>query len=393
MRAIVAGGSMGGLFAGLLLRRLGWEVSVFERVGSPLSGRGAGIVTHPQLLAALLEAGVSDPGELGVAMEWRVTLDRDGHELGRHRRPQVATSWDRLFAVLRAPFPDAEYRGGRGVVGLAQDAVGVTVRLSDGSEERADLLIAADGFRSTLRAALLPEVAPRYAGYVGWRGMLAEAEMPSAIFPDFVFHLPPGEQIIGYPVAGAGNDLRPGHRRFNWVWYRPADEATVLPAMLTDTTGQRHELAIPPPLIAPATTAALRADAERLLPPALAEMVRRTTQPFLQPIYDLECPRIALGRVALVGDAAFIARPHVGAGVTKAAEDALALARALGAHAGVGAALAAYEAERLPVGRRIVAQARELGACIGPALGPAAERSRRPEVVMAETAVLDFLAA
>jgi len=388
VRAIVAGGSMGGLFAALLLRRRGWEVDVFERVAAPLSGRGAGIVTHAELHRCLALAGVPDPGEMGVAVQTRLTLGSDGEVVATHERPQLMTSWDRLFAVLRAALPDACYHGGRGLVSLEQDEGGVTATLSDGSRERADILIGTDGFRSTARALLLPEVAPRYAGYVGWRGMLPEAETPEGLFAHFVFHLPPGEQIIGYPVAGAGNDLRPGHRRYNFVWYRPAPD---LAPLLTDAEGRTHELAIPPPLIAPANIAALRADAERLLPGPLREMVRRTAQPFLQPIYDLECPRVALGRVALIGDAAFVARPHVGAGVTKAAQDAVALARALEACGGdVAAGLRAYEAERLPVGRRIVAHARELGACVG---GPDSDRSRRPDVVMAETAVLDFLAA
>jgi len=78
-------------------------------------------------------------------------------------------------------------------------------------------------------------------------------------------------------------------------------------------------------LIARSTVAAMRADAARVLASQFNEMVGLCEQPFLQPIYDLEVPRMAFGRVALVGDAAFVARPHVGAGVAKAAEDALAI--------------------------------------------------------------------
>ena len=63
------------------------------------------------------------------------------------------------------------------------------------------------------------------------------------------FCLPPGEQFLGYPVAGPDNDLRPGHRRYNVVWYRPADEATKLPWLLTDESGVTHAISIPPPLI------------------------------------------------------------------------------------------------------------------------------------------------
>jgi 2-polyprenyl-6-methoxyphenol hydroxylase-like FAD-dependent oxidoreductase len=106
---------------------------------------------------------------------------------------------------------------------------------------------------------------------------------------------------------------------------------------------------------------------------------------------------MAVGRVALLGDAAFIARPHVGAGVSKAALDALALAQALDSAGDVAAALAAYDAERRPEGLRALRQGQELGACI--AAGDAADErairlrasARDPARLLAETATLDFL--
>src|SRR5690606_6892664 len=118
-----------------------------------------------------------------------------------------------------------------------------------------------------------------------------------------------------------------------------------------------------------------------------------------QPIYDLEAPRMAIGRVALIGDAAFVARPHVGAGVTKAARDAQALTRAL-AHPGndVPGALLAFERERHIEGTRIIAQARHLGAYMQAQVTTEAERRdaaryRTPEAVMSDTASLEFLRA
>ena len=164
--------------------------------------------------------------------------------------------------------------------------------------------------------------------------------------------------MLGYPVAGPDNDLRPGHRRYNFVWYRPASEDSELPRLLTDDSGRTHALSIPPPLIARDVIAAMRADAERVLAPQFNEMVGLCAQPFLQPIYDLEVPRMAFGRVAILGDAAFVARPHVGAGVAKAAEDALALAQALDAGENVEAALNRISSERASAGRRAHHRAR-----------------------------------
>jgi 2-polyprenyl-6-methoxyphenol hydroxylase-like FAD-dependent oxidoreductase len=202
--------------------------------------------------------------------------------------------------------------------------------------------------------------------------------------------------MLGYPVAGPDNDLRPGHRRYNFVWYRPADEQRELPRLLTDDTGRTHALSIPPPLIARDVVASMRADAARVLAPQFNAMVGLCDLPFLQPIYDLEVPRMAFGRVAILGDAAFVARPHVGAGVAKAADDALVLADALAEHADVETALRQFESARRPVGEKIIVRARRLGAYVQAEVRTQAEREyaarhRTPEAVLAETATMNFL--
>jgi 2-polyprenyl-6-methoxyphenol hydroxylase-like FAD-dependent oxidoreductase len=399
-RALVVGGSMSGLFAAAALLRAGWDVAVFERSEVELSGRGAGIVTQPGLRAALAAVGIQAGPDLGVDVSRRRTLDRAGRVIAEDERPQIATSWNRLFELLRQHFPGARYHLGRDLVGVEEAPGHVVARFADGGRETGDVLVGADGFRSNVRGLLAPEARPLYAGYVAWRGLLDEAAFPADVHRDvfdyIAFGLPAEEQFLGYPVAGAGNDMRPGHRRWNFVWYRPADEAEALPRLLTDRDGHAHAVSIPPPLIAPAVVAEMRAHAAEVFAPQFAEVVRLTEQPFLQPIYDLESPRLAAGRVALIGDAAFVARPHVGAGTTKAAEDALALAEALDTAPDVRTALARYEAARLPMGRRLVAQARRLGTYMqrdfaSEAEREAAEGHRSPRAVMAETALLDFL--
>jgi 2-polyprenyl-6-methoxyphenol hydroxylase-like FAD-dependent oxidoreductase len=105
---------------------------------------------------------------------------------------------------------------------------------------------------------------------------------------------------------------------------------------------------------------------------------------------------MAFPRVALIGDAAFVARPHVGGGVAKAAQDAMALAHAVTVEANLDAALRRFEAERIAVGRRIVDQARRLGSYMRTRFDTAeeralAERHQTPAAVMSETALLNFL--
>ena len=111
-RALVVGGSMSGLFSALYLRRRGWDVDVYERSSAPLTGRGAGIMTHPELRSALTDLGLDTTQNFGVPIEGRVVLDAAGNVIarkcmaadrdlveppirnadGRHRLRRIATS-------------------------------------------------------------------------------------------------------------------------------------------------------------------------------------------------------------------------------------------------------------------------------------------------------------
>ena len=399
-RAIVIGGSLAGLFAGLLLRRQ-FNVDIYERADAELAGRGAGIVTHALLWEALDAAGITWQQDLGIEIATRRLFDRDGRLALEHPYRQTVTAWDRLYDMLRRAFPSAHYHRGKELVAFEERPDGVAARFADGSVAEGDVLIGADGLRSTVRAQLLPEIVPIYVGYAAWRALVPEhavaPDLHAQVFDHMAFCLPPGEQMLGYPVAGPHNDLRPGHRRYNLVWYRPADEPQ-LERLLTDDTGITHAVAIPPPLISRAVVANMRDAAEAVLAPQFRDLIRLVGQPILQAIYDIESPRMAFGRVAVIGDAAFVARPHVGAGVAKAAQDALALTRALSRGGDVAAALREMEATQIPFGRRVIARARELGACLQPhhASEPEranAERFRTPQATLAETATLEFLEA
>src|SRR5262244_143477 len=375
-RALVIGGSLGGLFAARLLRSVGWDAVVFERNPEDLTGRGAGLSTHPQLIDILRRLGIDFDESMGVSLDTFIFLDRTGKTYLEAKTVRTMSSWGRLYRALRDPLPAESYRLGMSLRRVEQDAAGVTAVFADVARVTGDLLVGADGVRSTVREQFLPDVSLNYAGYVAWRAMLDERDVPpeihAQIFSRYTFCLPEGELFLAYPVPGRNNETHVGRRAYNIVWYRPTDPDTLVD-LCTDASGRYHGTAIPPPLIRPEIVAAIKATARALVAPQVAEIFARA-QPFFQPIFDLESPRIAFGRVALLGDAAFVARPHVGAGVTKAALDAAALADAV-AWDDVAAGLLRYQSQQQPFGSGLVALGREEGAYLSAQLKPREQRT------------------
>jgi 2-polyprenyl-6-methoxyphenol hydroxylase-like FAD-dependent oxidoreductase len=393
-RAIVIGGSVGGLFAAHALRQVGWDAVIYERSEHGLADRGTAIGTAPPLFAILQRIGVAVPAENGMAVRSRVCLDLQGHVVHELPLSSVTSSWDSIFRPLRAAFPHDRYDAGRVLDRVEQDGEHVTAVFADGSRETGDLLVGADGIGSTVRQQYLPDVQPRYAGYVAWRFVAEEYGFPAA-FHDaldgrMAFCLPDGELALAVTMPGPGGDTRGGRHRHYVIWFRPADAERTLPDLCTDASGHSHGVAIPPPLIRPELIAELKIRAHAVLPPPVAAIIERTTPPLLHAIFDLESPRLVFGRVVLLGDSAFVARPHVAIGVTKAALDAESLADALAAKPDdVHAALAGYEGKRSADGRRIVARGRHLGAYLEGQLKPPHERrgaelARDPALVLRE---------
>jgi len=384
---------MSGLFSAAFLRQIGWDVDVYERSRVELVGRGAGITGHPELLDALTASGAGTD-RLGVEVPKRVALDRNGRITDERPLRQILTSWDRLQRLLRATIDPAHYHLGRNFERVEQDERGVRVKFADGGVEQADILVGGDGVRSSVRGQMAPELQPVYAGYYIWRGAPNEADLGQetlrTIYPLFTFYLPKHQQVIGYPIAGFDDDLRPGKRRYNFIWYRVADAAQ-LREMNVDENGVQHEHSVPPPLIRKDLIAGMHKDARELLPDRLLDCLMKIKQPFITPIYDFTAPQIVFGRVAMVGDAAANARPHMGFGMAKAATDAQALAKHLDGHDDVDAALKAYNAERQPIGNTIVLHGRKLGTHLGVNLKTEEDR-RMHDLLQSDGAMLDWIA-
>ena len=363
----IVGGSIGGLFAAALLHRSGHRVTVFERSREGLARRGAGLVAQQELFDLLHLVGREDDGRIGVVAHERITLGRAGQVLSRDRSPQTQLSWDHLYSTFRQLLPAENYRLGHAVAGVHTDGVDATIELLDGHREAFDLVVGADGLGSVTRQAVAPgQTANDYVGYSTWRGLIPEAALPprsaEVLLGRFAFFTGPSSHMLGYLVPGADGETEPGRRRYNWVWYRSL-RPSALAELMAACGRPESSLSLAPGDLTAELRESLATAAAEELPEQFAAAVAAEPRPFLQAIVDYLPPRIAHGRVALLGDAAVMVRPHTAMGAAKAAGDAIALAGLLGTFP-VQDALARYGEERLAVGRAIAAYGQRLGASL-----------------------------
>ncbi|MFF4602548.1 FAD-dependent monooxygenase [Streptomyces sp. NPDC001339] len=398
----IVGGSIAGCATALAAHRAGaTRITIHERAAGHLADRGVGLAMHNDRYAELTAAGYMDAAMPWVQLTTRRWYVRDGAApLGRQIAalpfPFRSYCWGPLWQELRRRLPaGTSFRSGVTVRAVSDDpdgarltldigergsgsggeergdgerregekggaGDGVGYREDGGRTERFDLVIGADGYRSVVREAAFPDIRPRYAGYLAWRGAVPAGRLAELDFPglparpwpeeDCIYGVFPGGHVIIYRIP----DGHGGHR-VNWVLY------TTPPAGLDldlDTP-----TSLPPGTLADALHSHLAYVTGELLPPFWGGLVRLTPseERFIQPMYDFTAPRYTAGRLLLAGDAATVVRPHTGAGAVKALQDAAALESALRSLPRRPDALAAYGAERGETGRTMVELGRRLG--------------------------------
>ena len=362
MRAVVIGGSLGGLTVALVLRDQGWDVDVLERSPNPLEGRGTGIVLHPNTVRYLVERAGTSIGDIGLAARRLQYLDTEGSIAHEQPCTYRFASYVELYRGLLDAFGTERYHLSNELAHLDNRGDAATLSLTDGQNLAADLVVCADGIRSTGRRIMVPDVRPRYAGYVAWRGTIDGAEISrrsaSILLDAFTYRILPRGHLLTYPIPGPSGSVL-----FNWLWYQNIAPGDHLTDLLTDRNGVTAELTVPPGSVQTRHVERLHSAADAALPAPLAEVVQQTADPFIQVIVDLQVPRMAFGRSCLIGDAAFALRPHIGVGTAKAADDAWQLGTSLlGATARyVPDRLRAWETQQLLVARRALQRARAAG--------------------------------
>lgn len=329
---IIIGASYAGLVAAAALKCAGRQLRIIERSTDRVR-TGGGVVVQPRMLDYLKQHGVAMPDVASIPARIRKIFHADGTVLRMPENAAAYTSWDVLLRELEEVVGDGVIERGVSLVDLPDWGAPGIAELSTGEHARADVIIAADGIGSRARELLVPGIVPTYSGYVAWRGIADERDLSRQTRDTLGDSLSSfrGERtaILLYEIPGADGSISPGKRRVNWVWYHNVGAGTELDNTMRDTGGEVHRSTVGRGQIPGETIARINRIADEDLLEPFAEVVHATREPFVQKIEDLTLPRLVFGRVALIGDAASLIRPHIGSGTAKAVDDAITLAHAL----------------------------------------------------------------
>ncbi len=366
LRVAVVGGSVAGLTTAIELRAAGCDVDVYERSATEMKSRGGGIVLQQNLIDWFRESLGFDIDDVSTRTDYLRYFGRDSEVLSN--RPMVwrNTSWSTIYQRLLGVFGSERYHRGASAVDVVQDERSASVTFADGSVVSAELVVFADGIGSTGRAKLSPQTQPKYAGYIGWRGTVPEAELTSRtvelLRDSMSYYVGSNMHIILYPIPGLDGQLDVGKRLVNYVWYRNVPAGPQFTEMMTDRKGRLCQVSVPAGDVQDRFVEELRHAAPLMLPEMAAEVVTKTAAPYIQVMQDIIVDRMAYGRAVLIGDAAMASRPHAAAWTAKAVSDSLALVKHLVKQDfNVTAALEDWEPEQLEIGRNLFNRVQDMG--------------------------------
>ena len=362
----IIGGSIGGLTAACLLRDRGIaEVEVFERSHSELEQRGAGIGFLEPASRYLKTFAKIDLDDISVKTQKIRYLDRQNDITFEKAHTYRFSSWTTVYKLLLRSFDSDSYKLGQELVDWENGSKAVTAKFKNGESATFDLMICADGVGSDSRKKLLPNVLSNYSGYVAWRGMVSESDLDQKLrerlSEAITYYVFANSHILVYPIPSLDGSVKKGERLINFVWYRNYAEGSELSDLLTGEDGKYRSISVPPGLLKEHHVLEAKAVAKARMPRDIANLVDATQNPFIQVVYDVSVDKMVFQRICLLGDAAFVARPHAAAGSAKAAEDGWQLANLLEKQKDIDKSLKMWESMQLRLGKDLIKRTRLIG--------------------------------
>ncbi len=359
----IIGGSIAGCAAAVMLQRTSHQIMVFEQSAGNLSSRGAGVCIDKELHQALIAQDYVDADMPYTELKMRPFFDgSSGQLLWKQPISAIALNWGVLYKNLRQRVLNQNYYQSAKVAYITSQENQVSLTLADGRQFDLDLLICADGFDSQGRNLLFPDQSPNPVGYIAWRGLLPVGEVQTNDeywhqIPYFCF--PSGQMLFYY--------IPDHHERnrylLNWIIYHRVSSEEIQNFM-TDRDGHLHLYAMPPGVMSTNVRQVLNALAARYSSPHMAEIVRRTTMPFIQNIFEINLPYLQKDRTILLGDAGILTRPHVASGAVKALQGVILLDVILRQEDSIDKALSRWNQEQISKEQHIF----KLGQSFGQAL-------------------------
>lgn len=259
-RVAVVGGSIAGCATAIALSRLGCEVDVFERSSGALRDRGSGIAIPLPLRDELIANGylpAGYPSCVPVRRHWAVADGtNDGSVVWRQPSAAAMSNWGVLWRSLRAGVADDRYHDAAAIETVDANTDRASITLTDGTTATFDVIIGADGYRSTVRPLVVDTTEPDYAGYILWRGNFPESRLTNRAAIDALdaehawltvgFD---GGHAVMYPIPDFDNGASTGRRRINWAIYAPKPDGLTISGRSADRSEPSRTLSVPAELL------------------------------------------------------------------------------------------------------------------------------------------------
>ena len=389
----IVGGSLGGLFSAVALQSLGFHVDIFER-SCAQKRSGAGYSLTPPLLDYLKYFHIINNKNFDSILLKSVHTDiideNDEIETKNHEsQPRLQTTWDCLYYETLKKLHSKQIHFNKNMIDINHNDINnnnkMRINFDDNTYHSCDIIIGCDGLGSKIRWNIPDNINTKmnYPGYSLWRGIVKSSQIckSSKLYQmrdknKAITFLGKNTQFICFIVPDY-NKTNDDHVLYNWAWYLYYDyEKDLKNRILIDKYGITHSNSLQKGYIRNQVHSELKETAmSDIIPKSLAELVLLTEYPMFQVVYDYKCKSMIKvfddnmsdndKGIILVGDSAFIARPHTTRGVSKASGDVLCLYDKLKQYRlgniSFNDALMEYNDERMIIGNEAVEQGIGLG--------------------------------